>query len=796
VNGLIDIIVRNTSFVDNRAFEGGVVYATWDMSWGNLLDNILGIGQPIQSPTLSLSNSSLQQNSASVGGAVWLKNYNTTLNLTTTMEGNIASAAGGAVYLLGGNMHIQDQVLISNNSAAQGGGIAWYSSCLELGACPSSLHLAAGAKVVNNNASIAGGVIITDVSLFANFTRYGTVLNNSASLGDHDVLYAKAKCDAGEVLKGGWCEKCASNMYTFASDATECKPCPLHANCTGGNFLQPNPGYWHSDRYSSQVHACPNIAACTQDSAANSSNNSQPAAPSSHAARATAAESNAVIIPQQCAAGYEGNACGVCMSPADGDKYGLSSPFVCKKCRMSPSASIALYAVLLLCMVAGLTYMAHATWLDNQEVTSEMRVSDVLKVLILYVQYLVVLGTARVAWPGSLAAVFSAASLLFASSTGQFLSLDCLMMEVAAWKVPMPVVKQLIYLVLPLAVIIGVCMASALFLVVTRWWSRRRNAPGGAQVSLLSALVARLPVIVLVVLYTFYPSLVRVGLSFFACLRLDEVLPPGDGEVANATAYYGYWVYSMQQECLVEWHKVWALSMGIPCVLIFCLGVPVAIVAWLVANKVKLYEQAFRQHFGSLYRNFRPKRFYWEAVVAVQTLVLVAVAVFSHTVGAYYQLVMFAFLFSISLVLQVWFLPYAFSKLHHLQLSAMGCLYFTAFISLTFIDVGDPLGKSADDYRFTMGIVLLILNVAFVCWAVYNLTILSKGAVASALEAVEEGWVSALEAVKEGWLGFRGWVAAFRRESRGAASVGGSSSGIEITNLREPKPETPSAAQV
>ena len=150
---------------------------------------------------------------------------------------------------------------------------------------------------------------------------------------------------------------------------------------------------------------------------------------------------------------------------------------------------------------------------------------------------------------------------------------------------------------------------------------------------------------------------------------------------------------------------------------------------------------------------------------------------------------------------------FPFSKLHHLQLSAMGCLYFTAFISLTFIEVGDPLGKAADDYRFTMGIVLLLLNVAFVCWAVYNLAILSKGAVASALEAVEEGWVSiseavkegwvsALEAVAEGWVGFKGWVAAFRRESRGAAPVGGSSRGIEITSLREPKPETPSAVQV
>ena len=754
------------------------MYATWDgpTLWAPL-------------PILSLSNSTVQQNTASVGGGLWLNNFNTTMNLSTTTKGNNATSFGGGVYLLGGNMTIQDQVLIINNSAAQGGGIAWYSSCLQ-GVCSSALQLADEAKVENNTASIAGGGILMDASLFANFTNSKAVQNNSASMGDQNVLYPKAACEVGEVSKGpfghlapgGWCERCASNMYTFASNATECKPCPLHANCTGGDFLLPNSGYWHSHPYSSQVHTCPNVAACNPDRTAGGDINIPLAAPSSDAARA-AANSNATMVPQQCAAGYGGNVCGVCFCPADGEKYGLSSPFVCKKCTMSLSASIAVYAILLLCMVAGLTYMAHATWRDNQEVTVGMRVSDVLKVLILYVQYLVVLGTARVAWPGSLASVFSAASLLFASGSGQFLSLDCLMSDMAGLKVPVPIMKQLIYLAMPLAIALGVCTASALFLVVTRRCSYRRR--WDAQPSLLSALVARLPVILLVVLYTFYPSLVRLGLSFFACLRLD-VPQSVDGEVATATAPLGYWVYAMQQQCLAGWHKVWDLWLGTPCVLIFCLGVPVAIVAWLVAHKAELYELAFRQHFGSLYRNFLPQRYYWEAVVAVQTLVLVTIAVFSHTVGAYYQLVMFAFLFSMSLVLQVWFRPFAFSKLHHLQLCAMGCLYLTAFISLTFIDVGDPPGKAVDDYRFAMGIVLLLLNVAFVCWAVYNLAVPSKGAAGKVLEAV-----------KKGWLGLRGWVAAFRGESRGAASVGGSSSsGIEITSLREPKPETYPPAQV
>ena len=674
--------------VNCRAFEGGGVYAIRGSP-----DN------PYDTSILSLSDSIVQQNTASVGGGLWLKNFNTKMNLTTKIEWNSAAVFGGAVYLFGGNMDIQDQVVFSNNKAAQGGGIAWYSSCLELGACPSSLHLAAGARVVNNTASLAGGGILMDASL--SITGNTSVGNNSASMGNPNVLYPKEQCEIGEVSKGaGWCDKCALNMYTFVNNATVCKLCPLHAICSGGASLQPDPGYWRSHLNSSQVHACPNAKACNWDQ--NDSRSSQ-----SITATGGAEADKTASIDAQCAEGYSGNACGVCRSNTS---FGLTSPFVCKKCLSQP-ATVAIYVVALLCLVALLTYMADATWQDNQEVTNELRVSNVLKVLVLYVQYLVVLGTARVFWPDSLSAVFTAAYLLFSSSTGQFISLDCLLSNHRAdLVVPMAVVKQLIYLVLPFIVMLAVGIMYAVFVVLSRWRSHR-GAAARAQVSLLSTLLARWPVVVLVVLYTFFASLVRVGLSFFACLHLDKSWEIDVGEEATATAAYGYWVYDMQQECLATWHKGWALGLGIPCVLIFCLGVPLAIVAGLVANKAELYEPAFRMHFGSLYRNYRSKCFYWEAVVAVQTLVLVGVAVFSNTVGPYYQLVIFAFLFSLSLVLQVWFRPFAFAKLHHLQLSAMGCLYVTAFISLTFIYGCDLPGKPIQVYRYAMGIVLLLVNV-------------------------------------------------------------------------------------
>jgi hypothetical protein len=424
--------------------------------------------------------------------------------------------------------------------------------------------------------------------------------------------------------------------------------------------------------------------------------------------------------------------------------------------------------------------MAHATWLDNQEGSNELRVSDVLKVLILYVQYLVVLGSAKVAWPTSLSAVFAAAALLFSSGTGQFISLDCIFSPVSVSIVPMPIAKQLIYLVLPVAILLGVIVVHLVVLSAARL---RRYVIEGATSqchgSIWSKLAARLPAIALVVLYSFFPSLLRVGLSMFACHYLD-VAPsaPFNGENPVATATNGYWVYDMQQACWSGWHKAWALGLGMPCVLIFCLGVPLAILALLTANKGRLYDPGFRIHFGSLYRNFRPKRFYWEAVVTVQTIVLVCIAVFSNVIGAYYQMVVFAMVFSLSLLLQVWFRPFAFAKLHHLHLSAMGCLYITTFISLTFFDLMDHEEAALNVYRQAMGVVLMLVNVAFVCWAVHSLVALSKGPLGNAMAVVRRSRI--VRALKR-------WVTALRGEERGEsldACAGGDDLEIEVTSLR------------
>jgi hypothetical protein len=282
--------------------------------------------------------------------------------------------------------------------------------------------------------------------------------------------------------------------------------------------------------------------------------------------------------------------------------------------------------------------------------------------------------------------------------------------------------RNIIYVLLPLVTVVAVVFLHLLAWCVYALHKMRMNSD---MMSIKQFMEGRIRVIVMVVLFFFYPSLLRVCLSMFACYPLDVAGQGGPGSMyAAANATYGYWVYDMQQACWQGWHLKWALGLGVGGV-VLCLGVPAVVAWWLISNKARINDPGFRLHYGFLYRNFRRERCFWEAVVALQTAALVSVAVYSSVVGVYFELLMFAFVFSMIVLVQLWHRPYAFRRLHHLYLMATGLLYATAFIALSFIEVEKPSHRI---YREVIGVVLLLMIGAFFLWCCYNIYAVRWGA--------------------------------------------------------------------
>lgn len=496
-------------------------------------------------------------------------------------------------------------------------------------------------------------------------------------------------CGSGEVLlqMRDECQCCAAFSYNLKAggDYDSCQQCPDNAKCPGGDQVVPLPGFWQSSLKSVQMHKCPLFTvACGQDGV--------------------------------CTEGYKGNLCGECDVG-----YGITLPLRCAKCATFIQ-QLTTYLLQFLGSVALVSYTVRATWQDNRAGDTALRPSDLIKILVQFLQYVVIFGSISVPWPDVLADMFVAAAMVFSVASGQS-SLGCLLQSSRVTHPPQAVQRQLMMLLTaPVSVLIAVMLLICFSHWLQRLWVAvtAKASRGRAKPSL--HLWGRLRVASLVVLFYAYPTMVKAALSFFACLRIDDPskLPFPESEYAIRNHTAGYWVSAIQQECFVGWHKAWALGLALPATLILCIGVPGGLLLFLWRNRSYAADAAFREHYGFLYRNYTDSKMWWEAVWAVQTVLLTAISVFHFSMKAYYSLLLMGMIVLLSAAIQQVYRPYIHSSLHRLHIMATCCLFVNIWLGLTFFAVEFDQ-SSLTNVHTAAGAVMVFMNAAFVTLCVLRI---------------------------------------------------------------------------
>jgi hypothetical protein len=95
--------------------------------------------------------------------------------------------------------------------------------------------------------------------------------------------------------------------------------------------------------------------------------------------------------------------------------------------------------------------------------------------------------------------------------------------------------------------------------------------------------------------------------------------------------------------------------------------------------------------------------------------------------------VLFTVVFAAALVLQIWLRPFAFDRLHYMQLAASGCLLVTSFVTLTFFNMDRDRDTSAV-YKEVMGGIILAINGIFVVYCIVCIVLLAQGVVRRLLQ--------------------------------------------------------------
>lgn len=538
------------------------------------------------------------------------------------------------------------------------------------------------------------------------FQVYAKFLDDDEEIirAQQDFNITIRSCQPGEITPTGTtnCDPCPEGSYTFEVGGTTCKQCPPMATCMGSTSLVPFPGYWHASPASPFVQRCPNKVACQ---------GGRKALTELGALTWSQADNNRTAgylqyADMQCSEGYAGPLCGQCVTEnSQGRRYGSLVAFRCQEC-MSRSRSVVLLLLGFVLLLVVIFVTVLTTMKDNkQQDWANLRATDMWKVLVIYLQYLAIMGTILVDWPDSVDRLSRGVSYIFTPGGSQIISLDCVLTDMqrdSDSNLPMGMKKWLVYLAAPLA---SMVVLSLLWLLV--WPSHRDLDYPGHRMPLVMYLRPRITVTIMVALHFFYPTLVRIALAMFDCVPVKGLDPATGGVVVT-----DFWAYDLSITCWSGWHLRVAVPLGVVFALLLCVILPCAVVVLMWRNRTRLSDGRFKAYFGFLYRNYVDSRCFWEGVVYFQTTVLVAFSVLARSLGAFNQLLIFIALLNLLVLLNILFRPYRFTSMFAMHMVGLFCLAYTVNGMLSLLRQDDRMNSEL--YRNIIGLVLVLVNVIYV----------------------------------------------------------------------------------
>jgi hypothetical protein len=371
---------------------------------------------------------------------------------------------------------------------------------------------------------------------------------------------------------------------------------------------------------------------------------------------------------------------------------------------MKPAVTVTLYALAAVAMLVAVRILSTMALAGVQPggTAQQATLVDVMKPLVVYLQWLfVVVSLNGVPWPPTLSVPLQALSWFWSSASANSLGLDCVLLHHA--RLPVAMQKVLFGLLMPLVILLVLLCFD---LLLARCHRRCLLRWPAQHVSLRNRCCSLL----LCMAFLFLPTWMHATFSLFTCVPLDvEASFPYAAEAVGS-----YWAQDMGTQCYAGYHRRWALGLGIPLLVLFCCVLPGGLFAFMQISRKhgKLSQTSFRQQFGFLYRTWREPVCWWEAVVVLQTIVLVMIGTFGYALGPYYQSLVITAALAIIVVLLMSVKPHCCKAARVVSLRSVGVLMTTAFSALSFMPYRNI--SPAPGYTMAMGVFVLVINVAFV----------------------------------------------------------------------------------
>jgi hypothetical protein len=302
-----------------------------------------------------------------------------------------------------------------------------------------------------------------------------------------------------------------------------------------------------------------------------------------------------------CADGYTGNLCSQCVRPG----YGRTGKFDCSACPEPNLNRLRLFGLCLLLVVI-VVVVTRITMVSARKRASKS--SILLKIFLSNLQFNSLALSFDFQWPNTLLQLFTVFDS--GSNVTGFLSVDCFLTEGETTS-PFFIKCLVVLSVLPF-LILGPALLVFLPYTLVKWCLD--ELPASRRKQLWEMYISG----EVIVMFLLHPSVTSLALSLFSCKRLGE--KPDDL----------FLMQDLGQRCYDDEHMYWLYRVGAPLVILFVVGVPLA--AWIrlcvSSKRIVNEDEAFKEQFGFLYNGYRFKFWYWEFVVVIRKVLLVAISVY------------------------------------------------------------------------------------------------------------------------------------------------------------------------
>lgn len=420
----------------------------------------------------------------------------------------------------------------------------------------------------------------------------------------------------------------------------------------GGEQLHVDYGYWRSSLNSTVAIECLRESACLGEYAPEKE------------------------FPVNCAVGYGGRLCTE-WQIVDGEKFERLSGYEWSRCP-DPLMNIIRISGLMILVLAFFIVLI----VVGIRKRKESQQSILLRILANYLQLLTAALSFDMKFPKALTDMLYPVERV-GSSSEAFLSVDCFFRdtEITAFTPSNAMFKIFLTGLLPIFLIlvssiVWFCMYPIRYKV---FQDLKRN----------------ITVTTVVILFLLHPTLTRVSLEMFQCVKVDE----NEFRVR----------IDLEMVCYSAEHVKWCLLLGLPILIVWVIGCPLFVLIILFRNRNRLKESEMQRYFLLLYQGLRKKAFFWEGINTLRKVSMVAVNVFMSTVPLMYS-ALTAVIILVSLIrLQMALNPYKNDVNNKLEIDAMITGGSTLFWGVLF---------SSDDSDLAYVIllvlvILMIINVKF-----------------------------------------------------------------------------------